>query len=146
MATWRDFVNILMTPSSHENDPYLEAANQVGHMALGAILCLGLSVGWYSLFGEMPVREWVWVTVVVGYLFIIEAWLQGWRGRDSLLDTWFIQCGATMSMWPVLEVAVKENGVSLIEFQPKLLGALLTISLASLAMHIWPRVKRYVVR
>ena len=145
MATWGDFLRILMTPSSHEGDPYLEATNQFGHMALGAVLCLGVCIGWYSFVGEMPIRLWVWFGVVAGYALIVEAILQGWKGRDSFIDTWFVQCGATMSMWPVLEVIVGDGNVSLIEFRPKLLGILMVISILSLVIHLWPRIRRYVV-
>lgn len=144
MATWSDFFRSLMTPSAHEGDPCLEATNQFGHMALGAVMCLAGCIGWFVFAGEMPVRVWVWCSVVIGYAVIIEAILQGWKGRDSFADTWFVQCGATMSMWPVYEVMMGDGSTTVIEFKPKLLGILMVIAFASLAIHLWPRIKRYV--
>lgn len=136
------FWNVLTTPSDHEGDPYVEAANQLSHIALGCVFSLSACVIWFILFGEMPVRVAVWFSVVLGYAVAVEWWLQGWNGRDSFADTFFVQCGVSMTLWPVKEVGFAPD-IALIEVRPKFLGVLMLISTMALILHLWPRIKRF---
>ena len=141
MSYLSEFWGVLMTPSDNEGQPYVEATNQLSHVALGSIFSLAASVSWFVFFGEMPYRVYVWIAVVFGYVAIIEIWLQGWAGVDSLTDSYFVQCGATMTLWPVHEVGFNAQFVTL-EFRPVLLGLLMLITAASLVLHLRPRIRK----
>lgn len=138
----RQFWAVLMTPSDYRNDPYAEATNQISHAVLGCLASLILCTVWFIIFGEMPYRAFVWIVVVLGYAVGVEAWQQRWKGWDSFADTFFVQCGATMTLWPVKEVGFSPD-IAIIEFRPKLLGVLMLLSALALALHLWPRIKRY---
>lgn len=142
MNSFSLFWQVLMTPSDYADDPYSEASNQLGHIALGSIFSLVACIVWFLVFGEMPVRWEVWAGVVVIYAVMVEAWLQGWAGRDSFADTFFVQCGATMTLMPVKEVAFAPDLV-VIEFRPQLLGVLMLASTAALMLHLRPRIIAY---
>lgn len=131
-----------MTPESYKQDPYIEAANQLGHMTVGAIASLFLCCGFFAVFGEMPYRWHVWLVVGLAYAGIVEYAIQGWAGRDSLADLFFVQLGVTMVLMPVKEVDVVK-GMSVLEFKPQLLAVLLLISLTCLLLHIRPIVVAY---
>lgn len=142
MSPIRQFWQVLMTPSDHAGDPYAEASNQLGHIALGCIFSLVACVIWFIIFGEMPYRAHVWVTVVFGYAILFEILIQGWEGRDSTIDTFFVACGSTMTLWPVREIGFSPD-IVVIEFKPVLLGSLMLISAIALCLHLWPRIKRH---
>lgn len=142
MEYWIKFWEVLMTPSAHEGDPYSEASNQLGHIALGCIFSLIFCVVHFAIFGEMPVRLKTWVLVVAGYAFVFEFLIQGWKGQDSFVDTFFIQCGCTMTLWPVREVGISTRSV-ILEFHPVLLGILMAITFIVMLLHLKPRVVKY---
>lgn len=71
-------------------DWYGWLTNQISHIALGVLLSLVVSVAWFFLLGEFPVKQIGWA-LVTGLYVALEV-VRGWAGRDSFEDTVFA-CG-----------------------------------------------------
>ena len=94
----------LFLPSAFKRDPYGWLTNQTGHVFLGVVLAYLICLGWLVMFGEYPVRAWVWGVILAGYL-CFELFGQGWRGWDTAEDTIFVVAyGAGGALFPFHEV------------------------------------------
>ena len=74
--------------------PWLWAANQTGHFTLGFIMTSVLLWAVYVFLGEYLNQLAAGITVVLFYFAVIEIAAQGWRGLDTILDTYFVALGA----------------------------------------------------
>lgn len=82
--------NRLFTSDSFPNDWYGWLTNQVSHVFLGIFAVFVVSMAGFAFWGEFPVRTHMLLLIGVIYLLLIEVWLQGWRGWDTLEDTIFV--------------------------------------------------------
>ena len=94
MNALQDLWAMLNTPSKFDGDPYGGLMNQWGHYAIGvALFCLACAAH-FAVFGEMPRRFWAAGLLVAAYFLVIECWVQGWQGKDSLEDAGYFGFGA----------------------------------------------------
>lgn len=136
-AVWRMFWGDLNTPDSFPDDPYQAGLNQAGHVLVGAILAVVTCLGWYLVAGEMPYKWAVWLTLVGGYLTLIECWRQGWAGADSIVDTAFVGMGVSL---PLVTLSETQSGA----LQVHAVEGLVSIGAAvvALAVYVYPRARR----
>lgn len=89
----------IITPESFEKDWYGFLVNQISHIAFGVTLVFfACAIYWVGL-GEFPVRWELWIGLAVLYIGIIELWVQGWHGLDTVNDSIFVLvygAGATL--------------------------------------------------
>lgn len=140
LAVWQSFWGELDTPSSFPDDWYGAATNQGTHWAIGLVLSSAICQVFFVIFGEMPYREVVWLTVVSGYL-LHEIRRQGWDGVDTITDTMFVSLGAAFPL-----VSLKEIGTGAERsLAPKAESGLLLLAatLIIYAAHIIPRLVRH---
>lgn len=69
------------------DDWYGYLTNQIGHIALGLMMALVVSLSWFVFAGEMPVKEWAWMACLVVYIGL--ELVRHWNGWDSVEDTVF---------------------------------------------------------
>lgn len=100
-ALWKLFAQ---TPDDFAGKPYEGALNQLGHWTLGVIFTALVCVGWFWWFGEMPDKIAASGGVILAYLLGIELAIQGWQGRDTLADTYFLSAGSIAVTWSLSEV------------------------------------------
>lgn len=67
------------------DDWYGYLTNQIGHIALGLMMALAVSLIWFVFAGEMPFKRWAWGACFVAYLAL--ELVRGWHGWDSVEDT-----------------------------------------------------------
>lgn len=141
-AVWLAFWGDLNTPESYPDRPDLAAANQGAHWGIGVALSAIVCLAWFAIFGEMPYREAVWVSVVTTYLVAVEWLRQGWRGVDSVTDGMFLGLGAALPL-----VALKERMTAAgptLDPRPEWGLPLIAATVVIYAAHIIPRaVRRY---
>ncbi len=78
-----------LTPDNYRDDAYLWCCNQWAHFTLGLITALLVSVSFYLIAGEFPIRWHVWVGITAFYVIVIEIiWQRNWTW-DALEDTIF---------------------------------------------------------
>lgn len=103
----------LFTPDDFKGNPYGELTNQLSHTLLGVLASAIVCFIHTYILGEMPYRAAVFVIVSFGYVLAVEALIQGWRGRDSILDWFFVSAGAAGVLWPLKEVVAGNYVVGL---------------------------------
>jgi len=79
---------------SYYNRPWLWAANQSAQFVLGFILTSVLLWAVLVFCGVFRNQVSAGISVVLFYFVVIEIAGQGWRGLDTLLDTYFVTLGA----------------------------------------------------
>lgn len=135
-AIWRE----AMTPEDYRGQPYKAALNQFSHVSVGAFLSSLMSFVWFSAAGEMPVRGFVWISVVTAYMGVIEIWIQGLKKRDTFADTFFVAMGTALPLVTFEEVIVAGEVLLRPHYQPAIAGLLATIGF--IAFHVWRVSKR----
>lgn len=139
-AVWQSFWGDLNTPSAFRDDPAGAAANQAGHLAIGAFAAAFLSLAYCAIYGEMPFRIAVWLGVTWGYLVAVEWLTQGWKGGDSIIDGAFVSLGAAVPLASLKEVSFQPRVV--LEPRPEQ-GLLILATIAvALAVYVYPRAVR----
>lgn len=83
------------TPDQFRSDPYGGLLNQWGHYSLGVAGYVMFCAAFYAIQGEMPYRAMAAFSVLTFYVVVIEAVVQGWRGRDSFEDSLFVAMGVS---------------------------------------------------
>lgn len=97
MSVWRAFWQELNTPDRFAAQPYYAFINQVGHMALGAVLVLTVGAVWAQATGRAPPGWPVAGGVIAVYVIAVELVRQKWVGADTLLDASFVSMGAVLA-------------------------------------------------
>ena len=97
MSVWRAFWQELNTPDRFAAQPYYAFINQVGHMALGAVLVLTVGAVWSQATGKAPPGWPVACGVIAVYVIAVELVRQKWVGADTLLDASFVSMGAVLA-------------------------------------------------
>lgn len=69
------------------DDWYGWLTNQISHFAFGIAVVFVVSVAWFMIFGEFPVKVIIWPIIAAVYMAI--EWLRGWSWGDSVEDTVF---------------------------------------------------------
>lgn len=134
---WAD----LNTPQDFKFDWYGGATNQMAHTLLGMVITvLALCVG-REVFGEMPYRWQVGFCLLIPYTVLIEGFFQGWRGRDSLADTWFYMLGVLGTLLPFKELSVTTESTVVI-FNHIVMLKLLSVWAVSLVGYSYVRARR----
>ena len=75
------------TQDDFADDWYGYLTNQVGHIALGLMMALAVSLIWFVISGEMPVKRFAALACLAAYLAL--ELVRGWNGLDSVEDTVF---------------------------------------------------------
>jgi len=97
---------VMITPDNFRADPYGWLTNQLGHIMLGLIMVYAVCVAWWAVSGELPYRLHVGVGLAIFYIGVIELWIQGWRGGDTIEDSVFtLGYGAAAPLCVFQEVA-----------------------------------------
>lgn len=139
-SVWQAFWGDLNRPETFASDPYGALTNQAGHVLLGGVAVCTVCVLWALLYSEMPYR-WPTGLIVVGlYAALVEWWRQGWQRGDSLIDTAFVALGVAGPLVSLTEVRVRVNVE--MQLQPWAFGLWLAGTVAALAVHVAPRIKR----
>lgn len=139
MRIWRAFWGEMNTPGSYPADPYGAAANQLGHMALGAVAAAVLCMGWAAVTGEMPYRLVSGIALVLAYTVAIEWWRQGWQRADSIIDTLFVALGIAAPMASLREAAIDPIRL---DPDPPVFFWWLAVAATCFALYIYPRARR----
>ena len=139
-AVWRMFWGDLNTPDSFHDRPYEGGMNQAVHVIMGAATVVVICLVWAIAYGEMPYKIPTWCVVTGGYAMIIEWFKQGWKGADSILDTYFWGLGAALPLVSLSEVAFRPE----IKLVPNAVEGLIGIGVTvlSLAVYVYPRARR----
>jgi hypothetical protein len=136
-ALWAKFWAEIRRGESYDNDPYRAALNQFGHFGVGAYATISFCVTYAALFGEMPYKREVLVLFVLIYFFVIELAAQGWKGRDTLIDTAFSTIGVLLPLVSLTELSAGQKIT--LELHPisSLIGLYMLPVL--LLLHVWRR-------
>jgi hypothetical protein len=105
-ALWAKFWAEIRRGESYDSDPYKAALNQFAHYMLGAYAAMAFCILYCIAFGEMPYKTEVLALFALSYLGAIELALQGWRGRDTLIDTAFFTLGVASPLVSVSELSI----------------------------------------
>lgn len=100
-ALWRMFAQ---TPDDFAGRPYEGALNQLGHWTMGVIFTALVCAGWFWWFGEMPSKVAASGGVIFAYILAVEIAAQGWQGRDTVADSYFVSIGSIAVTWSLSEV------------------------------------------
>ena len=93
----------MIKPDDFRGQPYAYLTNQAGHFLLG--FCVVTFYVWAQVVVTgiyIPQAVAVGVCVAV-YFGFIELTLQGWRGLDTLQDTYFFACGT--AAWLTIDMS-----------------------------------------
>jgi hypothetical protein len=136
----RSFWGDLNTPGTYYADPVGGAGNQGTHVLMAGCVTVAVCVFWAVFYGEMPYRWPLWLAVVFGYAVGVEWLSQGWSGKDSSADTYFVGLGAAGPLVSLYEVTYRpEIKLGFNEFE---CGVWLVVLVVSMAAYIWPRAMR----
>ena len=136
------FWNDLNDPSNFASDPVGAAGNQGTHILIGGSAAVAVCVLWAYLYGAMPYRWPLWMAIVLLYAGFVEWFFQGWRRRDSVVDTYFIGLGAAAPLVSLREAAYRPE-VKL-DFNELQCLMWLVVFFVSMAAYIYPRaVQKY---
>jgi len=139
---WRTIVDVwteAMQPESYVGRAYDATVNQWGHAALGLAAIAVFCIGWDVILGEMPYRPLVFAWFVGGWFGLVEIAGQGWRGTDTLDDTYFFAIGAAAPLVSLHEVRTElGHMLDLNNLNGLAIAAVLVISLA---FHAWDRAR-----
>lgn len=138
---FRQFWADLMTPSRFVDDPWSEGADQITHMAQGAVATALFCFSWILATGELPVRELAFFVLVGFYAVVIEWRGQGWEPGDSWADTFFFGSGVAACLLSFLEVDTS-GWVSDLRLDWGALFTVLGVSIIVLTGRLIPRIKR----
>lgn len=86
----------LFKPSSQMDDPEGWIGTQVGHTALGVYLCISYLWVILQVTGNYPDQTIIAFLIPSVYFLFWEVGVQGWKGRDSLEDSFFVAFGASL--------------------------------------------------
>lgn len=107
----------MITPNSFPNDWYGWLTNQVSHVFLGIFAVFVFSMVGFAIFGEFPVKTHMLAVIGFLYIAIVELWLQGWRGLDTIEDSVFVigygasgALGASAEIMPGRSAIIMELG------------------------------------
>lgn len=94
---------MLIKPDDFAGRPYAYLTNQAGHFLLG--FCVVTFYVWAQVVVTgIYIPQGVAVAVCVAVYFgFIELTLQGWRGLDTLQDTYFFACGT--AAWLTIDMS-----------------------------------------
>lgn len=104
IAVIREIWAEAMTPEGGLANAYLDFQHQFAKAWLGVGIVVIICVGWNAVCGSMPHRTLVFGWTVGAYFGIIEIAGQGWRGKDTLDDTYFFAIGAAGPLVSLHEV------------------------------------------
>ena len=138
----RQFWAELNTPTDYAADPYGGATNQIGHIALGAVLFGGICLAYAAKFGEMPVKEYSALPMIVFYFFVVELWHQRSPIKDAIQDAFFFACGVMIIATSFTEVSSDHPDYILLRLERANAFAALSVIVVSLALYIIPRAAR----
>lgn len=99
-------VSEAMRAESYDNEPYMAALNQFAHYMLGVYATVAVCVTFAVVSGEMPYKTEVFFVLSAFYLGVIEIWKQGWRGRDTIIDSTFFSLGVASPLVSVSELSI----------------------------------------
>lgn len=69
------------------DDWYGWLTNQISHLSFGVMVALVSSVCWFYVYGEFPVKVYLWPLVAA--LYVAIECVRDWTGWDSFEDTVF---------------------------------------------------------
>ncbi len=123
-----------MTPDAFHGDPYGELTNQISHVALGHVLSVSLCIAYLWSAGELPYR--VYIIAIVGLIYAAIEMLQGWRGWDTVMDT-YATIGGACVLIPLTEIRMPD-----VWYKPQIEVNLLWLVgvFVAVAIPIWARV------
>ena len=131
----------LKRPDDFWLDWYGAATNQISHIFIG-LVSSGVIASSYSLFfGEMPFRINVLCAVFTIFVIFVQIINQGWNGKDTFWDTYFVTLGLSAGLYSFLEIKVPDYDTVLVFFPERLLLFFL-VGFVSLLIHLWPRMRR----
>ena len=137
---WRSFWGELNTPDDFHDKPYEGGMNQAVHWIMGAASIVVICLLWAILYGEMPYKIPTWCVVTGTYALAVERLRQGWKGADSIVDTYFFGLGSALPLLALTEVSFRPK----INLEPNPIEGLtgLGVTVVSLALYVYPRAKR----
>lgn len=106
------FSDLFRLPDDFEGRPYGYLTNQIGHVFFGATLPMYIIAASYYSSGQYPDQTPIAIQFVISYLIGWELVTQGWRGLDTVLDTFFVAIGA--SFFVIVEMDIVLNRMLLI--------------------------------
>jgi hypothetical protein len=127
----------LNEPSRFADDPVGAAGNQGTHILIGGSAAVAVCVVWAYFYGEMPYRWPLWVAIVLLYAGFVEWFFQGWKRRDSVVDTYFISLGAAGPLVALKEVEYRPE--IQLEFNAAQCLTWLVVLVMSMALYVYPR-------
>jgi hypothetical protein len=139
-AFWDD----LNTPNDFVDQPAKGAANQIGHIAIGAVVVTGACSICVQVFGysvlKWPLVVAIAVVVALAYFVVIELGRQKWAGLDTVEDAGFVALGASL---PVVTLDMTASG-RWIRTDEWTLGFLawLACTVVALGAYVYPRARR----
>jgi len=103
----------LLTPDAFLDEPLGYAGNQLGHAGVGAILAFVICIIYFSVFGEYPIKIYVFFLILIGYVGF-ELKTQTFKGFDTIEDTTFVCLyGSGLFLLSVSEIEIGNSDVKL---------------------------------
>jgi hypothetical protein len=93
-----------MRPEGGLANAYFDFKHQGWKAWIGASAVIIFCIVWDLVVGSMPYRTLVFGWIVGAYFGLVEIAGQGWRGRDTLDDTYFFAIGAAGPLVALHEV------------------------------------------
>lgn len=94
------------SPDAYLDNPYGYLTNQIGHGFLGCYV-MTMSIGiWYAFSGIYPTQWYFVAAVVFAYLMVWEIGAQGYRGWDSIEDTFYFASGAGLFLFVEMDEVI----------------------------------------
>ncbi len=96
MSKIDDLLGEFKEGDAFEGQPVWWVYGQMGHGYLGAAITswVVFIMGWIT--GDFPDAAIIAGLVTLAYLFWWEIDVQGWKGWDTIIDTFFVGCGASL--------------------------------------------------
>lgn len=103
----------LLTPDAFLDEPLGYAGNQLGHAGVGAILAFVICIIYFSIFGEYPIKIYVFFLILIGYIGF-ELKTQTFKGFDTIEDATFVCLyGSGLFLLSVSEIEIGNSDVKL---------------------------------
>lgn len=128
----------LKKPDDFSKNWYAWATNQIGHFVIGLMLAAIFTAIGYWLFGEIPYKLPLWLSIAITYA-LWES-MQGWNGRDTIEDWLFVALyGAGGAIYVFTEKTLGDSMVTADLFRMLIpLGAVI----GHIAAGVYCRIKR----
>ncbi len=103
----------MVKPDDFKGNPYGYVTNQAGHFLIGFFSPSSYIWPVFVVNGVYIDQSAVALCMLAAYFIIIELALQGWRGLDTLQDTFYVGLG--LSAWLLIDMAHVINEIMLLQ-------------------------------